>query len=103
MKNGLARWLTDIWYKDHFIGLWLLPFSMIFSDIVRFRKFLYTQGILKSYTMPVPVIVVGNITVGGTGKTPLIIYLAEILKTQALTLESLVEAMVAALNHGHSG
>ena len=80
MKNGLARWLTDIWYKDHFIGLWLLPFSMIFSDIVRFRKFLYTQGILKSYTMPVPVIVVGNITVGGTGKTPLIIYLAEILK-----------------------
>lgn len=80
MKNGLARWLTDIWYKDHFIGVWLLPLSLIFSHIVRFRKFLYTKGILKSYTIPVPIIVIGNITVGGTGKTPLIIYLAEILK-----------------------
>jgi tetraacyldisaccharide 4'-kinase len=80
MKNGLARWLTDIWYKDHFTGVWLLPLSLIFSHIVRFRKFLYTKGILKSHTIPVPIIVVGNITVGGTGKTPLIIYLAEILK-----------------------
>lgn len=79
MKKTLARWAVDIWYKDAFLGILLLPFAYIFSDIVRVRRFLYHQGILKSHTLPVPVIVVGNITVGGTGKTPLIIWLAELL------------------------
>ena len=76
MKKTLARWAQDIWYKDPFIGVWLMPFGFLFSDIVKFRKFLYRIGLLKTQTLPVSVIVVGNITVGGTGKTPLIIYLA---------------------------
>ncbi|MDD5320016.1 MAG: tetraacyldisaccharide 4'-kinase [Methylococcales bacterium] len=80
MKNTLARWLVDIWYKDPFIGVWLSPLGFLFSDAVKFRKFLYRHGILKTHTLPVPVIVVGNITVGGTGKTPLIIWLAQFLK-----------------------
>ena len=80
MKKTLARWALDIWYKDPFIGVWLMPFGFLFSDVVRFRKFLYRIGLLKTQTLPVPVIVVGNITVGGTGKTPLVIYLAELLK-----------------------
>lgn len=80
MKKTLARWALDIWYKDPVIGLWLMPLGFLFSDIVRFRKFLYRIGVLKTQTLPVPVIVVGNITVGGTGKTPLVIYLAEFLK-----------------------
>ncbi|MDD5462979.1 MAG: tetraacyldisaccharide 4'-kinase [Methylococcales bacterium] len=80
MKKTLARWLTDIWYKDPFIGVWLSPLGFIFSDVVKFRKFLYRRGLLKTHTLPVPVIVVGNITVGGTGKTPLIIWLAGFLK-----------------------
>jgi tetraacyldisaccharide 4'-kinase len=80
MKKTLARWAVDIWYKDPFIGVLLLPLGFLFSDIVRFRKFLYRIGVLKTYTLPVPVIVIGNITVGGTGKTPLIIRLAQFLK-----------------------
>ena len=80
MKKTLTRWATDIWYKDQFIGVWLSPLSFLFNDAVRFRRFLYRLGILKSHTLPVPVIIVGNITVGGTGKTPLIIWLAEFLK-----------------------
>ena len=80
MKKTLARWATDIWYKDPFIGVWLMPLGFLFSDAVRFRKFLYRHGVLKTHTLPVPVIVVGNITVGGTGKTPLIIWLAGFLK-----------------------
>jgi tetraacyldisaccharide 4'-kinase len=80
MKKTLARWAVDVWYKDAFLGILLLPFAYIFSDVVRFRRFLYRRGILKSHTLPVPVIVIGNITVGGTGKTPLIIWLAELLR-----------------------
>ena len=79
MKKTLARWALDIWYKDAFLGILLLPFAYVFSDIVRIRRFLYRHGWLKSYTLPVPVIVVGNITVGGTGKTPLVIWLAQLL------------------------
>jgi tetraacyldisaccharide 4'-kinase len=79
MKKTLARWAVDIWYKDAFLGILLLPFAYVFSDIVRVRRFLYRKGILKSHTLPIPVIVVGNITVGGTGKTPLIIWLADLL------------------------
>jgi tetraacyldisaccharide 4'-kinase len=80
MKKQLTRWATDIWYKDQVIGLWLSPLGFLFNDFVRFRRFLYRLGILKSHTLPVPVIIVGNITVGGTGKTPLIIWMAEFLK-----------------------
>jgi tetraacyldisaccharide 4'-kinase len=80
MKNTLTRWLVDVWYKDPFIGVWLSPLGFLFSDAVKFRKFLYRRGLLKTHTLPVPVVVVGNITVGGTGKTPLIIWLARFLK-----------------------
>jgi len=80
MKKNLARWLVDVWYKDPFIGVWLSPLGFLFSDAVKFRKFLYRLGVFKTHTLLVPVIVVGNITVGGTGKTPLIIWLAQFLK-----------------------
>ncbi|MDD5275280.1 MAG: tetraacyldisaccharide 4'-kinase [Methylovulum sp.] len=80
MKRTLARWVENIWYKDSIIGTWLMPLGFLFSDIAQFRKFLYRLGMLKKHRLPVPVIVVGNITVGGTGKTPLIICLAKLLK-----------------------
>jgi len=80
MKKTLARWAQDVWYKDQFIGAWLCPLGFLFCDLVRFRKFLYRLGLLKKQAVPVPVIVVGNITVGGTGKTPFVIWLALLLK-----------------------
>jgi tetraacyldisaccharide 4'-kinase len=82
MKKTLSRWLLDAWYQDHFIGILLLPLAFLFYDVVRFRRFLYRLGVLKTHTLTVPVIVVGNITVGGTGKTPLLIYLAQLLKDE---------------------
>lgn len=80
MKKSISRWLLDVWYKDPFIGTWLMPLGFVFSDITKFRKFLYRIGVKKSHKLPVPVIIVGNITVGGTGKTPLVIYLAKLLQ-----------------------
>jgi len=82
MKKTLTRKLTDLWYKDLVIGGALMPFGFLFADIVRFRKFLYRHNIrqFKTERLPVPVIIVGNITVGGTGKTPLIIALTKQLQ-----------------------
>jgi len=59
------------------ICLWL-P-SVIYGAVTALRNRLYDLGILKSRTFPIPVICVGNITVGGTGKTPHVIYLAQLL------------------------
>jgi len=57
----------------------LFPFAVLYGWITQFRNFLYDQGILKSYTFDVPTIVVGNLSVGGTGKTPMIEYLIRLL------------------------
>jgi len=80
MKEKLQKISNFVWYQDNFIGLCFLPLSMVFNDIVRFRRYLYRVGIKKNFKLPVPVVIVGNITVGGTGKTPLTIFLAELLK-----------------------
>ena len=45
MKKTLTRWATDIWYEDPFIGVWLMPLGFLFSDAVKFRKFLYRVGV----------------------------------------------------------
>lgn len=82
MKAKLIRWLEDHWYKEMYISAWFMPLSMLYLDVMRFRRFLYRVGFKKSHRLPVPVIVVGNITVGGTGKTPLVIWLVDLLKQQ---------------------
>lgn len=58
----------------------LFPFSFLYGIIVSFRNFLFNKGILKSTQFPFPVVSVGNITVGGTGKTPHTEYIISILK-----------------------
>jgi tetraacyldisaccharide 4'-kinase len=59
------------------LRLLLWPASLIFGDLVRLRAGLYARGRLKSKRLTKPVISVGNLTVGGTGKTPMVIWLAE--------------------------
>ena len=59
---------------------WLLPLSWIYGCLVRLRNFFFDVGILKSHSFSVPIIAVGNITVGGTGKTPHVEYLIKLLK-----------------------
>lgn len=58
----------------------LAPAAAIYSAIQQLRNIMYDHNILKSETFPIPVICIGNITVGGTGKTPMIQHLIELLK-----------------------
>ncbi len=62
---------------------WLLPLSWIYGGIVKLRNFLFDVGILHTRSFMMPVISVGNITVGGTGKTPHVEYLIRLLKGHA--------------------
>jgi tetraacyldisaccharide 4'-kinase len=70
------------WYRRRVSGvaLLLLPLSWLFGFVARLRRRAYRAGWLKSVRVDRPVIVVGNVTVGGTGKTPLTIWLAEALQ-----------------------
>jgi len=74
--------LDYYWNSINTVSIILLPLSGIFYLISRVRSHLYKLGLLKSYKAPLPVIVIGNITVGGTGKTPLIIELVKQLQAQ---------------------
>jgi tetraacyldisaccharide 4'-kinase len=74
--------LDQYWYGKHLLTFLLLPLSWIFCGLVLLRRKLYMAGILHSTGFPVPVIVVGNITVGGSGKTPLVSALVHWLQAQ---------------------
>jgi len=80
LKMRLARKLEAAWYERNGLTLILRPLSWLFLIIASFRRLLYKSGIRKQTKLPVPVIVVGNISVGGTGKTPLVIWIANYMK-----------------------
>ncbi len=74
--SAAYRWLHRVWYDGAVTGWLLLPVSGAYWLVTSLRRFLYRVGLFKVWRSPVPVIVVGNITAGGTGKTPTVIWLA---------------------------
>jgi tetraacyldisaccharide 4'-kinase len=76
---------TPHWYGRSLLSTLLLPLSWLYCAVVRLRRLGFRRGWLRSRRLPVPVIVVGNLTVGGTGKTPLVLYLAALLRARGWT------------------
>jgi tetraacyldisaccharide 4'-kinase len=74
--------LDHYWYARSPWLLLLTPLSLLFRLAVALRRFGYRHGLLRSHSLPVPVIIVGNITVGGSGKTPLVAWLADYLSNK---------------------
>lgn len=78
-----ARWerrLQQLWYGNSRLAALLLPLSGLFCLLVQLRRSAYRAGLLASARLDARVIVVGNITVGGTGKTPLVLALTRCLR-----------------------
>ncbi|MCK5859649.1 tetraacyldisaccharide 4'-kinase [Abyssibacter sp.] len=70
----------------HPLSLFMLPWSWLFALIAAVRRLAYRRGWLTIHTSCVPVLVVGNVTVGGVGKTPLVLWLANRIRARGLTV-----------------
>ena len=78
--DSLRNLVDEVWYGKHPLSTLLLPLAWIFHGISWARRAIYSSHLLNVYRAPVPVIVIGNLSVGGTGKTPLSIWLARKLR-----------------------
>jgi len=78
------QWVQRVWWERGSGGGVLLPFSLLFIIGAAARRLAYRYGLLRRSHPGVPVVVVGNITVGGTGKTPLVMWLARALGQRGL-------------------
>jgi tetraacyldisaccharide 4'-kinase len=85
VKGQSLTFLDRHWYRLSWLSILLLPIAAMFGCTVALRRALYRAGVFPSYRVPVPVIVVGNITAGGTGKTPLVLWLCDFLRAHGYT------------------
>src|SRR5258706_9308294 len=90
-----SKFAARHWYRLSPLSVLLYPFSLTFRLAVAVRRLLFRFGVLRSIRIRVPVIVVGNLTVGGTGKTPLILALVDALRRKGLN--------PGILSRGHGG
>lgn len=76
--------IVQWWYRRRLVLplIPMLPLSLVFTCMAWLRRLLFFIRLKKTHNFPVPVIIVGNVTVGGTGKTPLVLALVEALQEQ---------------------
>lgn len=78
----LAEALQAGWYGKGRLPWWCYPLAGFYGAVIAVRRALYRSGLLRAVRLPCPVIVVGNITIGGTGKTPLTLALVDALRAR---------------------
>ena len=85
-RNGTVssayNWIHRVWYEGGALGWVLAPLAGIYWVIATVRRTFYRRGIFPSFKADVPVVVVGNITAGGTGKTPTVVWLVQQLRSR---------------------
>ncbi len=92
---SLETTLTRAWLRRGALACALWPVSLLFRALSGLRAWLYRAGLFASARLPVPVVVVGNIFIGGTGKTPLTIWLVQVLRAAGFT--------PGVISRGHGG
>lgn len=85
MRIAIERWVQRVWRGTGLISTLLLPLSWITAGVVAYRGWRARHKPETAYRAPVPLIVVGNILVGGTGKTPIVIALVQALRARGWT------------------
>lgn len=85
LNRSRDNWVQKIWYGNSPLVWLLMPLCWLYETVIACRTYLYRSGLFRAYPVPAPVIIVGNITVGGTGKTPLTIWLANALKEKGFS------------------
>jgi len=76
MAGSGQRWINEVWYGKRVVATLLLtPLSWVYAAGVALRRWLFRVGVLRSIEIDIPVVVVGNLTAGGTGKTPITLWL----------------------------
>lgn len=88
-------WFNRVWYGGSSAPAWLLPLSALYAVVCAARRVAYAKRWRRSVRLSQPVIVIGNLTVGGTGKTPLVCWLAGQLSQRG--------ASVGIVTRGHGG
>ncbi|SFG52498.1 lipid-A-disaccharide kinase [Duganella sp. CF458] len=84
MASSLETTFSREWLRRGALACALWPLSLLFRGLAAVRRGLYAAGVSHAERLPVPVVVVGNIFIGGTGKTPLTIWLVEALRAAGL-------------------
>jgi tetraacyldisaccharide 4'-kinase len=92
-RAGFNDWLMRGWYGGA-SRAWLKPLALVFAAFAALRRLGYRCGLLRSQSAGAPVIVIGNLVAGGTGKTPLVIWLADQLRARG------IQAGVVLRGHG---
>jgi len=84
-RARLARFFNEqVWSRRSIWAFALYPLSLLYCGVVALRRGLYAVHLLRTWQPPVPLIVIGNLTVGGSGKTPLVIRVAQHLKERGM-------------------
>ncbi|HUL92493.1 MAG TPA: tetraacyldisaccharide 4'-kinase [Burkholderiales bacterium] len=84
VRTTASEFAARHWYRLSAVSILLYPLSLVFRLLVSLRRLLFRLGVLPSARLRIPVVVVGNLTVGGTGKTPLVLALAGALRQRGL-------------------
>lgn len=79
-KTFIEKLANAMWFENKSINYFFIPFSICFRIVVYLRKLAYQLNFFQKQKLPIPVIVIGNLIVGGAGKTPTVIALVHLLR-----------------------